>query len=199
MKKIILSGLLFLSTSAFGFNFGMDYLKDFCKTEELSHFEQVIEAIKTANVKQVIKLVNAENTNKEELAKYIEVANEHFGLAPEAKLKAKLIGVARLGLGVLAAYKAWDYYNDKCLRYKNPFTDAGIADQLYTRYFQNVTIKGKPNNRLHNIALDIGAIGTIISAWGGITAALDKIKPKADYNAHLLIRLYLNSLVEKVK
>lgn len=202
MKKLaLLLSLTFLSSSAFGLDFSC-ITNCFVEKKELSRDEQVIEAIKHADVKQVVKLVNAENTSKEELAKYIETANGHFGLSPQAKLKAKLIGYAKAILGALAAYKALDYYNKECLKYKKPFRDEGILDQLYNRYFYSGPIGAsgkKTNNPYHNAALDIGALGLFVSAYSGVCTAFDMIKPKCDFVKHLAIRYYLENLATKIQ
>lgn len=202
MKKLIFASLMLLNAPAFGLP-GVQYLKDqfcklnnhFCHTEQLSHFDLVAEAIRDGRVKQVIKLVRADNTTQAELEEYIKIADEHFGLDPKAKLVAKTIGALKLILGFAFFYKAFDHYNDKYKILEDP---RNIFNKFCERFTKgevrgdNTFIHGAP----HCITIDIAAIGGFLSAWAGINGALNVIKPKCNHHDHLLIQLYLKTLVK---
>lgn len=185
MKKMIFVGLMLLSTPALGMQYFID---QFCTAEKPSHFEEVTEAIRSANVKQVLKLVKADNTTQADLEKYIAIADEHFGLTPEAKLASRAIGVAKVLLGVAAVYKTWDHFNNIWGIYTRTSGLSNLTQIL-------ATIKNRCLNT-HDLIIDIASIGGFVSAQGGIYAGLNAIKPKCDFNSHLLIQLYLKNLVK---
>lgn len=195
MKKIIFVGLTLLSAQAFG----MSYFREhFCSPPvELSNKELVAEAIRNADVKQVLKLVKADNIIQDDLQEYIRISNEHFGLTPQARLKVKIIGYLKLVLGAAAVYKALDYYRKELYGYYREQIEEDSQRTLLSifgsRYSSAEIHYG------HDVILDIASIGGLYSAYKAISDALNTIKPKCDFNSHLLIQLYLKSLVKSKK
>lgn len=193
MKNTIFMGLMLLSAPTLvNANFGIESIRDhFCgNIETLSHIDQVTKAIKCGDVKQVLKLVKADNTSKNDLKDFIQIAEQNFGKAPEAEFRSKVIGSLRLILGGAMVFKAFDYFRKE---YK-----AEVAVDSSKSLF-NILLSRYSDAYGYNLVLDVASIGSFLSSYGTICLALRTIKPKAEFKDHLLIQLYLKNLTKSVK
>lgn len=172
MKRLLILGLLFFSSSLYGFElFGL-----FAHKKDISTFEAVSDAIRAADFNTVFANVNSE-TPQTDLFFLNELAHSCLGKPIPVSSHRKLISVGKVILALSLFYKLTDYFKSEIKSFKD-----------FQEHYKSV----------HNIAIDLGSVAGFVSVYDLMNSAANEgFNKQAKYKKQLLIHLYLKTLIKR--